>query len=1056
MGKRGKRFAALLLSAAMACNLFTGAGSMVLAQEAAPNQAAALNQGAAPEQAALSAEKDGLCKHHPQHTPECGYREAKEAAPCGHEHGEACYQSVTKCCHVHTPECYPAVNAGADPAEGTADGVSAVSPAAEGTAGGVSAASPASEGGEAQPTACTHVCSVESGCVIKELHCVHTHDENCGYAEAVEGQACKYVSEPCPACAEEAEKAAQEAQQKIKAVQALINALPEADSITADTLENVKGQLAAIEEAKALLDENSQTALNLSRYTAAAEKAAALEAANNSRPEGDSETGDESGPEQPALSEEAAKVQERIDALPSIEEVEEMDEEARKAAYEKTQEAYDAYEKLSEEEQALLDITKLEALFAYFNEMTAMAAEEETSPFVVTGGTYGTDYEWSDTDKKLTINTSGAFTISMKDGVSTPVTAQIVAGKSGGSWIPVNLTLAGVNITAPTNAGGALFTGGSLTINLTGSNTLTGSVISNGAIYNTYGIYASGALTISGGGTLNATGGAITSGSSSVSSRSVGIESSSSVTISGGTVNASGGSVSNGDSGSSSCGIRACGESLQAIHISGGSVTATGGSVTGISISGSYGMYGSPNITGGSVTATGGEATARSYGIYAGTGSCTISGGSGTAKTTAVNAATKQAMDQEPNHSTVAVTAGAYNSPSMSWVPLVHVTGVSLNKSTMTLVVGDSDTLTAAVEPADATNKSVTWSSSDDTVATVDGGVVTAVKAGTATITVTTTDGSKTATCTVTVVEPKNQQAPAKPTIAGHTKDSITLTAVAKSTESGAAAKYSRDGGTTWQDSPEFTGLTNGTEYTFVVRYPAVDGWYASPASEGRTAKIDHAFGSEWKLNETQHWHVCACGEKDAVSDHTFTWITDKEAQAGVAGSKHEKCTVCGFEKPAVEIPALPAVYPPVIKEQEGGNVEVDNTNPKPGDKVTILPKPEEGNEVAEIVVTDQDGKSVAVTDNGDGTYSFIQPEGAVTIKAVFEPESETEIETESETETETESGTEKKQSGSGSSGKGNAAPATGDSTNLMGWILTLIAALACLGGAVVYKKKKG
>jgi uncharacterized protein YjdB len=82
----------------------------------------------------------------------------------------------------------------------------------------------------------------------------------------------------------------------------------------------------------------------------------------------------------------------------------------------------------------------------------------------------------------------------------------------------------------------------------------------------------------------------------------------------------------------------------------------------------------------------------------------------------------------------------------------VAVTGVSLNKTSLSLVEGGSETLTATVAPNDATNKTVTWKSSDAGVATVDGnGAVTAVKAGSATITVTTADGNKTATCAVTV-----------------------------------------------------------------------------------------------------------------------------------------------------------------------------------------------------------------------------------------------------------------------------------------------------------------
>ncbi len=81
----------------------------------------------------------------------------------------------------------------------------------------------------------------------------------------------------------------------------------------------------------------------------------------------------------------------------------------------------------------------------------------------------------------------------------------------------------------------------------------------------------------------------------------------------------------------------------------------------------------------------------------------------------------------------------------------VAVEGVSLD-ATATVYVGKTSTLAATITPANATNKAVTWSSSDETIATVDAnGVVTGVKVGTATITVTTVDGSKTATCEVTV-----------------------------------------------------------------------------------------------------------------------------------------------------------------------------------------------------------------------------------------------------------------------------------------------------------------
>ena len=95
----------------------------------------------------------------------------------------------------------------------------------------------------------------------------------------------------------------------------------------------------------------------------------------------------------------------------------------------------------------------------------------------------------------------------------------------------------------------------------------------------------------------------------------------------------------------------------------------------------------------------------------------------------------------------IKVTAAAVPPP-----PVTSVTGVSLNKSSLTLPVGGKEVLTTTVTPHNATNRNVTWSSSNEAVASVDDkGEVTAYKAGEATVTVTTVDGSKTATCKVIV-----------------------------------------------------------------------------------------------------------------------------------------------------------------------------------------------------------------------------------------------------------------------------------------------------------------
>lgn len=81
----------------------------------------------------------------------------------------------------------------------------------------------------------------------------------------------------------------------------------------------------------------------------------------------------------------------------------------------------------------------------------------------------------------------------------------------------------------------------------------------------------------------------------------------------------------------------------------------------------------------------------------------------------------------------------------------ILVTGVQLSKNEITLKEGDTETLEYTITPENATNKNVSWSSSDETVATVRNGMITAIKEGETTITVTTEDGNKTATCTVTV-----------------------------------------------------------------------------------------------------------------------------------------------------------------------------------------------------------------------------------------------------------------------------------------------------------------
>ena len=173
----------------------------------------------------------------------------------------------------------------------------------------------------------------------------------------------------------------------------------------------------------------------------------------------------------------------------------------------------------------------------------------------------------------------------------------------------------------------------------------------------------------------------------------------------------------------------------------------------------------------------------------------------------------------------------------------VSVTGVTLDKTTLSLEVGDTAQLTATVAPDNATNKGVTWNSSAPGVATVDtSGKVTAVSVGTATITVTTKDGEKTATCTVTV------------------------------------------------------------------------------------------------------------------------------------------------EKPYTPPPYIPPTYAVTVPETTGGTVEVSPSRASSGRRVTITTQPAPGYELESLTVLDSRGSEIALTDQGDGKFTFTMPSRKVTVQASFAP----------------------------------------------------------------------
>ena len=147
--------------------------------------------------AAEDSESTGLCKHHPEHTADCGYTEAAEARPCGHEHDETCgYEEpseVVPCGHIHDESCGYVEAAEETPCDlgctdedgnGVIDHVPecAWRPAAD-----------EQECGHIHDEACGYIAPSEG------VPCGHIHDETCGWAEAVAGTPCGFVCEECAA-----------------------------------------------------------------------------------------------------------------------------------------------------------------------------------------------------------------------------------------------------------------------------------------------------------------------------------------------------------------------------------------------------------------------------------------------------------------------------------------------------------------------------------------------------------------------------------------------------------------------------------------------------------------------------------------------------------------------------------------------------------------------------------------------------------------------------------------------------------------------------------------
>ena len=254
----------------------------------------------------------------------------------------------------------------------------------------------------------------------------------------------------------------------------------------------------------------------------------------------------------------------------------------------------------------------------------------------------------------------------------------------------------------------------------------------------------------------------------------------------------------------------------------------------------------------------------------------------------------------------------------------ISVTGVTLDQSALPISVGGSAELKANVTPENATNKTVTWSSDNTAVATVDAsGKVTAVAPGTATITVTTADGGKTANCTVTVTQPVNDVTLDKTTMDLFVGNGGTLTAKVQpdnasnktvnwTTSNAGVATVDANGKVTAVGAGKATitaTAADGSEkkaacevtvtaktYTLTadpaaIGFGSVQTGYSQPAAQ--TVTVKNTGNQNLNLNQpaASNYEVGALSKTQLAPNDTATFTLRPKAGLG-AGSYNESITV--------------------------------------------------------------------------------------------------------------------------------------------------------------------
>ena len=277
---------------------------------------------------------------------------------------------------------------------------------------------------------------------------------------------------------------------------------------------------------------------------------------------------------------------------------------------------------------------------------------------------------------------------------------------------------------------------------------------------------------------------------------------------------------------------------------------------------------------------------------------------------------------------------------------------INLNSGSATIEAGTTKSLTATILPTNSTNKTIIWSTSDASIATVSGGTVTGKKAGTVTITAKTTNGltanaqikvvsghtfgtwttTKNATCTQVGTKSR------KCTVCGKTEtQTIAKTGHKSVTDKAIPATCTTDGKTegshcsvcgavikaqdtikatghkfgNWTTTKSATCTESGTQIRKCENCGATES--KSLSAKGHTEVVDKAILATCTTDgKTEGSHCSVCGAVikaqttiTATGHKSSGWIVDKAASIGVKGSKHKECTVCKKVLETAEIPAL-------------------------------------------------------------------------------------------------------------------------------------------------------